>query len=181
MINQKKCNICKRLFSRKWNLERHLQDIHKISINTKQQSINQEDNNYSSLPIDNNVHDNFRNENIINNIYMKMNPRENSPFSNIFSKPYPPPTNYNNGQFLPYSNFYHAPREIERKILTNDDKIRIQRALKILENYLLRFYPPFNVSRIIFYLNYRCRKEKSDEPLKEFLAQYNIGHLWPYY
>ncbi len=179
MINQKKCNICKKIFSRKWNLERHLQDVHKIYINTKQTSISQEDSNYYSLPIDNNINDNFRNENNINNIYGKMNSRDNSSIYNIFSNPYSASLNSNNDQFLPYPNFYQPPGEIERSILTPNDKIRIQKVLKILENYLIGLYPPFYVFRIIFYLNYKCRKEKSDEPIKEFLVRNHIGHLWP--
>jgi hypothetical protein len=34
-MEKKKCHLCKKIYTRRWNLERHLQDVHKIYDNTK--------------------------------------------------------------------------------------------------------------------------------------------------
>ena len=36
-MNKKRCYRCNRLFSRQWNLERHLQDVHEINDDIKKE------------------------------------------------------------------------------------------------------------------------------------------------
>ena len=101
----------------------------------------------------------------------------NSYYYDNFSNIYPSPGYYNNEPYI-YSN-NNSPFK-EEKILSIDDKIKIQKVLKVVENYLERIYPKYNVFLIISRLHYRCLREKSDEPLKKFLVKNNMGHLWPF-
>ena len=55
----------------------------------------------------------------------------------------------------------------ENDNIKNDDKIKIQKVLKFVENYLKRLYPKSNVFPIILWLRYRCLREKSDEPIEK--------------
>ena len=79
----------------------------------------------------------------------------------------------------PYSNINSQYKE-EEKNLSIDDKIKIQKVLKNLENYLEKFYPSAFIFQILSWLRYQCFTQKSDEPLKKFLVQNNIGFLWQF-
>ena len=68
----------------------------------------------------------------------------------------------------------------KKKRLSIDDKIKIQKILKNLENYLEKFYTRAFIFQIISWLRYQCFTQKSDEPLKKFLVQNNIGFLWQF-
>jgi dynactin complex subunit len=78
-----------------------------------------------------------------------------------------------------YSNINSQYKE-DKKRLSIDDKIKIQKVLKNLENYLKKFYPPMFIFQILSWLHYQCLTQKSDEPLKKFLVQKNIGFLWQF-
>ena len=82
----------------------------------------------------------------------------------------------------PYSNInsQYKEEEKEEKRLRIDDKIKIQKVLKNLENYLEKFCPSAFIFQIILWLRYQCLTQKSDEPLKKFLVQNNIGFLWQF-
>ncbi|HEX6672906.1 MAG TPA: hypothetical protein VF084_11790 [Nitrososphaeraceae archaeon] len=110
-----------------------------------------------------------------NNISMDYN--GNSYSYNNFSNISPNP-GYYNGQPYIYSNFNSQFKKEKR--LSVDDKIKMQKVLKFLETYLETFYPISYVFKIITWLRYRCLREQSDEPLKKYLVQNNLGHLWPF-
>ena len=148
MKQQKECIVCKQIFTRKWNLERHLQDVHEIYDNTKKDNINPEIGDYNSLPINIDSNNNLRN------------------------------FVYSNDEVYLYPNFI-PPLEKEKR-LNVDDRIRIQKGLKILESCLEKIYPPGFVFQIISWLRSCCRYEKSDEPLKNFFVQMNLGDRWPF-
>ena len=57
----------------------------------------------------------------------------------------------------------------EEKKLSIDDKIKIQKVLKNLENYLEKFYHRTFIFQILSWLRYQCFTQKSDKPLKNFL------------
>ena len=80
----------------------------------------------------------------------------------------------------PYSNINSRYKEEEKKRLSIDDKIKIQKVLKNLENYLEKFYPSTFIFQIVSWLRYQCFTQKSDKPLKKFLVQNNIGFLWQF-
>lgn len=97
--------------------------------------------------------------------------------SNNFSNTFPNHEYYHGEPFL-YSNFNSQSKEEKR--LNVDDRIKIQKVLKILENTLVKIYPTAYVVWIISWLHYRCLSEKSDEPIKKFLVRNNMGYLWPF-
>jgi hypothetical protein len=175
-MKQKKCNLCKKIFTRRWNLERHLQDVHKIYDNTKKDNINPEFIDYGDLP--NNINRNSnRNKNNDNNISEMIN-NENSYYYNNFSNTFPYPAYYN-GEFYPYSNFNPSPFEKEKR-LSLEDKIKIQKVLTDLESHLIKIGCPMEfVFRLKRWLKYRCSCAKTDEPLKKYLVNNNFGNLWP--
>ena len=41
-MNKHTCSICKRIFTREWNLKRHLRDVHRIAKYSKKDQVNQE-------------------------------------------------------------------------------------------------------------------------------------------
>jgi hypothetical protein len=113
-MEQKKCNLCKKIFTRRWNLERHLQDVHKIYDNTKKDNINTEFIDYNDLPNNINRNSDFRNKNNDNNMSEMIN-NENSYYYNNFSNTFPYPAYYN-GEFYPYSNINPSSLEKEKNI-----------------------------------------------------------------
>jgi hypothetical protein len=176
-MHEKICKLCSKIFTRRWNLERHLQDVHKIYDNTKEDYLKSEIIDYNDLPNNIDRNRNFRNKSNDNNINEVIN-NENSYYYNNFSNTFPSPADYI-GKFDPYSNFNPSPLEKEKR-LSLDDKIRIQKVLTILENHLKKIgYPPGHIFRLKTWLNYRCSSAKTDEPLKKFLVHRKLGYLWP--
>ncbi len=103
---------------------------------------------------------------------------ENSYYYNKISNTFPYPAYYN-GEFYPYSNFNPSSLEKEKR-LSFEDRIRIQKVLTNLENHLKKIgYPVELVFRLKTWLNYRCSIAKTDEPLKKYLVNNNLGNLWP--
>ena len=172
---KKRCYRCNRLFSRQWNLERHLQDVHEINDDIKKEErrggIDGYDYEFGQLNM-NNANNLKKTEN--NNNDMDYN--GNSYYYDNFSNIYPIPRYYNIEPYI-YANYNSLCKE--EKILSIDDKIKIQKVLKVVENYLERIYPKYYVFLIISRLRHRCLREKSDEPLKKYLVKNNMGHLWP--
>jgi hypothetical protein len=60
-------------------------------------------------------------------------------------------------------------RTTRRKKLSIDDKIKIQKVLKNLENYLEKFSHRAFIFQILSWLRYQCFTQKSDKQLKNFL------------
>ncbi|HEX2408832.1 MAG TPA: hypothetical protein VHJ38_16645 [Nitrososphaeraceae archaeon] len=176
MHNEKVCQICYKKFTRKWNLERHLDDNHQIHndfsnarmkqeiemfdqfsniVEPKHKFLNKEDNKMKEMLQYNQSY--YNNNNLPNNLpyyyYGFDNNISSYPYSNI--------------------NFQYNEEEKEKgeKRLSIDDKIRIQKVLKILEDYLEKLYPRWFIFQVLSWLHYQCRIQKSDEPLKKFLVQ----------
>lgn len=131
-MHKKKCNKCNKLFSRQWNLDRHLQDVHEIYDDTKKEKRSREidDYNYWQRNIDSN--NNFW---ITSNNSDDINYNQRS-YSNNFSNTFPNPGYYHGEHFL-FSNFNSQSKKEKR--LNVDDRIKIQKVLKILENTLKKF------------------------------------------
>ncbi|MGH9981820.1 MAG: C2H2-type zinc finger protein [Nitrososphaeraceae archaeon] len=169
-MEKKFCNVCKKRFTRQWNLERHLKDIHNISGYHKN-DINKQKNvqsTYSSIYSIKNQP--FRNS---DNHMISINHYSNTPGYHILQR-YDNETNYNNW-FYPNDELVTIDKK--EPMLTIEDGIRIRTALQILQNVLSRFYPPNLVIRIICLLQFQCFTKHSDEPLIEFYKKYNI---WVY-
>jgi|GEM_PF-2475003 len=175
MMNKKRCDRCNRFFSIQWNLERHLQDVHEINDDIKKEKrrggIDGYDYEYGQLNMNSAI--NLKKAENNNN---DMDYNGNSYCYNNFSNIYPSTEYYNIEPYI-YSNYNSIFKE--KKTLSSDDKIKIQKVLKSVENYLERFCPKSTVFPIISYLRYRCLREKSDEPLKKYLVKNNMGHIWP--
>lgn len=152
-------------------MDRHLQDVHEIYDDTKKEKGSREigDYNYWQRNIDSN--NNFW---ITSNNIDKMNYNQRS-YSNTFPNTFPNPGYYHGEHF---SNFNSLSKEEKR--LNVDDRIKIQKVLKILKNTLEKIYSTTYVVCTISWLHYRCLSEKSDEPIKKFLVQNNMGYLWPF-
>ncbi len=176
--NKKICNICYKKFTRKWNLERHFSDVHHVNDDLRKVRIKQETDmpdNRSNL-----FEPKWKFLNKDNN--MNQWPQYNQPYyyNNNLPNNFPYCYGYynNNTSSYPYSNINSQYKEEEEKRLSIDDKLKIQKVLKNLENYLEKFYPRTFIFQILSWLRYRCLTQKSDEPLKKFLVQNNIGFLW---
>lgn len=170
------CNVCNKIFTRKWNLERHLQDIHGIYNKPENQNITSEIGNINSSQRYSNT------DNIFKDRYNDGNMNQID-YSGQYGNYHNYPQNYSYPEYYrqdyPWSNF-NLPPEKESKKWTYDDQIRLQRGLKILQTHLESFYPQPCVSGIILMLRRRCNYEKSDEPLKKYFVQMNIGDKWPW-
>lgn len=175
------CNICYKKFTRKWNLERHLYDVHEAHYDLRKARIKQEFDvrnhlsktvgpNRKILNTDNNLNKTQYNQSYYNNNNLPNN------------LPYYYYGFDNNTASYPYSNInsQYEEEEQEEKKLSIDDKIKIQKILKNLENYLEKFYPRVFIFQILSWLRYQCLTKKSEEPLKRFLVQKNIGFLWEF-
>lgn len=174
-----RCTVCNQSFSRQWNLKRHIQDVHKLHNYDKKDNIMQKDNDFNNLPFNIYENNNFKDTNNKNDINNNQNQHYYNSFPDINHDLY-----YNVESYqYPYSNFTNSNFESQlkkEKRLSVDDKIKIQKGLKILENHLEKICKPVYIFRIIKLLNYRCLSEKSDEPLKKYLVQNNIGYLWTF-
>ncbi len=173
------CNICYKKFTRIWNLERHLYDIHEFHNNVNNARRKQEIEMHDHLL--NMVEPNRK---ILNKEDNNMNNREyNQSYYNNNNLPNNSPYYYyefdNNTSSYLYSNINSQYKE-DKKRLSIDDKIKKQKVLKNLENYLKKFYPQMFSFQILSWLHYQCLTQKSDEPLKKFLVQKNIGFLWQF-
>lgn len=71
---------------------------------------------------------------------------------------------YENNTSYPYSNInsqYNEEEQQEEKKLSIDDKIKIQKVLKNLENYLEKFYHRTFIFQILSWLRYQCFTQKA--------------------
>jgi hypothetical protein len=174
-MENKNCTICKKRFTRQWNLERHMQDIHHISEYGKNNMVKQkyEGSPYSYPSIFTN--EQLRNfENNMTEMDYNQNPPENHTFSNHYSR-----EDLYNNRF--YENFEPFPPEKKENRLTIRDIVRIRRGLQILRNFLQQIYPNQIVIPQIYCLNYLCYTKKSIQPLRDFYEKYNLMGLWPSY
>ena len=152
-------------------------DIHKEYTKPENQNINSERNNHNSWQSYNNSDRIFSQRYNYDSMNQTNYSGQYKNYNN-FSQNYSYPESYYDKGY-PWSNFNLQP-EKEQKRFSYDDQIQLQRALKILQNHLERFFPQQYVSGIIFMLNRRCNFEKSDEPLKKYFVQMNIGDMWPW-
>ena len=67
----------------------------------------------------------------------------------------------------------------ENRKLNLDDEIKIQKGLKIIQNYLKNYPKPYVAMRISE-LRSKCIRAQSDEPLKKYLVNGKRGDLWSY-
>jgi hypothetical protein len=171
-MNKKECEVCNKLFTRQWNLERHMQDIHHISEHGENERINQE---YEDPPYSN--PSTIRNEqfrthaNRTIEIDYSENPHQYHNVSNHYSSK----DSYNNRV---YENFEPFPMEKKEKKLTITDRMKLIRGLQFLKNFLPRIYPNHVVIQQIYWLNYLCYTQNSIQPLRDFFKKYNLMHLW---
>jgi hypothetical protein len=179
MQSKNACNICYKKFTRKWNLERHLYDIHEFHNNVnnarRKQGIEVPDHLLNMVEPNRKIlkkEDNNMNHTQYNQSYYNNNNLPNN-------SPYYYYGFDNNTSSDLYSNINSQYKE-DKKRLSIDDKIKIQKVLKNLENYLKKYYPHMFIFRILSWLYYQCLTQKSDEPLKKFLVQKNIGFLWQF-
>jgi hypothetical protein len=174
-MENKNCTICKKRFTRQWNLERHMQDIHHISEYGENDMVKQK---YEGSPYSNPSI--FKNEQLRNfeNNMTEMDYNQNPPENHTFSNHYSREDLYNN-RF--YENFEPFPPEKKENRLTIRDIVRIRRGLQILRNFLQQIYPNQIVIPQIYCLNYLCYTKKSIQPLRDFYEKYNLMGLWPSY
>ena len=171
MVN-KTCTVCKKKFTRQWNLERHLKDIHEIYQSRDNDMVKQRSDPYS-YPFSRKK-GYFRNsENNMGEINNYQNPPEYNNFPIEFST-----YDIHNHGF--YENFEPFPIKKEKN-LTIGDMIRIRDGLQILRNFLQRIYPNYIVVQQICWLHYRCYTQKSIQPLRDFYIKNNLISLWPRY
>ena len=153
-MNTKSCKFCNKIFSTRWNLERHLKDIHKVLPKQENNNINSEIDNYHySSQGYNNSNRNFSHRNNYNEMN-QINYSGNYNDCNQIPQNYSYPGYYFDIDY-PWSNIYPKP-EKEQKTWTCDDQLLLQRGLKILQNHLEKLYHPFYVSRFIFMLKRKC-------------------------
>jgi hypothetical protein len=167
------CNLCKRIFTREWNLKRHWHDVHKVA------NYGKRDNNVKQE-----IEENFHHASFNSNSSYEQNEDYNYPQSQQYpyshTNNFPDPAfynEYNNIQSFPYSP--NNSDITETRTLNIDDKIRIQKKLKILENSLNKVHTKSFVRSKMRELKDRCYREQSDEPLKRYLEKRNMGYLWP--
>jgi hypothetical protein len=174
---EKKCHICGRIFTRKWNLQRHVDEVHNMNMDNKieknRRNNERYDQNYDFI-LQNTRNNNFQQEFNRNEI---QNNQHNYGNHNYGQFP-----NYGNSDFGPYYPSYFESQfkleEKERKLSINE-MIKIQQSLKILGNHLEKRFPPIYVSNLIQYYGYVCSTEKSIQPLKKLFDK--LGLVWPYF
>jgi hypothetical protein len=115
-MNQKKiCDRCNILFSRQWNLKRHLQDVHEITNDIKKENRRGEIDGYAyaygQLNM-NKVNNLKKTENNNNDIDYNGNSYCYTNFSNIYPNP-----GYNNNEPSIYSNYNSISIEEKKLIL----------------------------------------------------------------
>ena len=164
------CNICQESYSRKWNLKRHIHDVHGIEIDNTHNSNSEiekyPNHSYSNSKIlpKNDIEYNIYNQ----NSYWRNNYPGNFDYSM-----------YHYNEYFP--SFSWDPPNKQKERLTQDEKIKIQRILRKLAIQLYnRGYTPYYANKTAKLLNYRCNIEASDEPLKRFLTSCGLGDLWEY-
>jgi hypothetical protein len=171
-MRQYTCSICKGIFTRDWNLKRHIQDVHGLADYTKKSNINQgiKENDYYSPS---NSNSSYKEK----DMDYRNNYKKNPCYYDIFYTNFPNDGYYIHGSF---PDLIFNSQTTENRELNDNDKIEIQKVLKILEDHLKKVGVPVTfVFGIITLLKRRCFSEKSDEPLKNFLITHNLGYLWP--
>jgi hypothetical protein len=171
-MRNEECKVCKKRFTRQWNLQRHLKSIHNIS-DGKNNLFKQR----YDRPID---VDSFsiKNEHASNpeNKISELKPYRNTyKYQNFINRFYSNKY-YNNGF---YQNYELLPIEKKEPKLSLQDYIRIQRASLILKNILPRYYSEIIVNNSLYWVLRQCNTKQSDQPLKDCFKRYNLGHLWP--
>jgi hypothetical protein len=161
---------CKKKFTRHWNLERHLQDIHK----NEYRENNMLRQKYEAYTFPSTIkYEDYRNP---QNSMGEMNFYQNHPEYYNFTSGFSNYDMYNN---MVYENVEAGPIDKKESRLTIRDMAKIPYALIILRNYLQRFEPHRDVMSIIRSLYYQCYTQRSIQPLKDFYKKNNLGHLWP--
>jgi hypothetical protein len=174
-MEKKVCNLCKKRFTRQWNLERHKQNIHHISEYGENNLVKQK---YEVPP--NSDSSTIRKEQFRNckNNTTEMDYYENPSEYHNFTK-HSSSNDFYNNRF--YDNFEPVLIDKKEYKLTIRDMIRIRRALQILRNFLQQIYPNYVVIPQICWLNYLCYTQNSIQPLRDFYKKYNLMNLWPLY
>lgn len=170
-MNKHTCSICKRIFTREWNLKRHLRDVHRIAKYSKKDQVNQEIEENGYYPPLNTSFYKENDKDFYNNY--TQNPHDYYNFSNDYSNY----GYYNNEPFFSYSNF--TSQNKENSEFNVDVEIKIQKGLKIIENYLKNYPKPYVAKRIIE-LRSRYIRAQSDKPVKKYLVNGRRGDLWSY-
>jgi len=167
------CNVCKKKFTRQWNLERHLQDIHMIPEYRENKMVRQK---YEACVYPSAIKNkDLRNpENSMGEINYYQKPPEYDSFTNGFP-------NYDLYNNMVYENVEAGPIDKKESGLTIREMAKIPHALIILRNYLQRFEPHLDAIDIIRSLHYQCYTQRSIQPWKDFYKKNNLGHLWPLY
>ncbi|HEX7142622.1 MAG TPA: C2H2-type zinc finger protein [Nitrososphaeraceae archaeon] len=173
-MERKVCQVCNKRFTRQWNLERHVKDIHHIFEYGGNDMVKQkyEGPSYSySHTIKNEQFRNSENNTTDMNYY---DPPEYHNFTNLYSN-----KDMYNKRFYPH--FQPFPIDKKEDKLTLRDMRRIRLGLQILINFLQRIYPYQFVMMQICWLNYLCCTRKSIQPLRDFYQKNGLMHLWPLY
>ena len=165
------CYVCKQKFTRQYNMERHLQNIHKISEHQENNMVRRKYEAYI-YPFTIKNEDSRNPENSMGDMNHYQNPPGYYNFTNGFS-------NYDIFNNMVYENVEVGPIDKKESRLTIQDMAKIPHALIILKNYLQRFEPHRDVKSIIRSLHYQCYTQRSIQPLKDFYKKNKIGHLWP--
>lgn len=172
-MEKKICTVCKKRFTRQWNLARHLKDIHNISDYGENDVTKRKNDRFMYSSIYQMKKEPLRNS---DNQMNEMNHYPNTPQYHNFTQGFASDICYNNGI---YQRCEFVPKDKKEPKLTIKDGIRIKTAFQILQNVLPRFYPNTAVNRVICWLKYQCNTKHTDEPLKDFFKMYHIWHLWP--
>jgi hypothetical protein len=139
--------------------------VHRIAKDAKKDQVNQEIEENGYYPPFNTS---FYKENDKDFYNYTQNPHDYNNFSNDSSNY----GYYNNEPFFSYSNFTSQNKaNSEFNVVV---EIKIQKGLKIIENYLKNYPKPY-VAKRISELRSRCIRAQSDDPLKKYPSKWKEG------